>query len=74
MRVVLVPGFTQTPSSWDGVAAVVREGAEVEALPVPLRESFATTSAALGEAGGEAIYVGYSMGGRNAAWLLPPDF
>jgi 2-succinyl-6-hydroxy-2,4-cyclohexadiene-1-carboxylate synthase len=64
VRIVLVPGFTQTPSSWDGVAAVVREGAEIEALPVPLRESFEATSAALGEAGGEAIYVGYSMGGR----------
>ena len=64
MRVVLVPGFTQTPSSWDGVAAVVREVAEVEAVGVPLRESFAATSTALGDAGGEAIYVGYSMGGR----------
>jgi 2-succinyl-6-hydroxy-2,4-cyclohexadiene-1-carboxylate synthase len=61
---VLVPGFTQTASSWDGVAAVVRESCEVVALDVPIRDTFADTAAAIAARGRRAIYVGYSMGGR----------
>lgn len=61
VRVVLVPGFTQTAASWDGVAPLV-DGAI--AIDVPLRESFTATAAAIGEVGGRAIYAGYSMGGR----------
>jgi 2-succinyl-6-hydroxy-2,4-cyclohexadiene-1-carboxylate synthase len=64
MRVVLVPGFTQTASSWSGVAEVVREVAEVRAVNVPLKESFAATASAIGDANGRGLYVGYSMGGR----------
>jgi 2-succinyl-6-hydroxy-2,4-cyclohexadiene-1-carboxylate synthase len=37
---------------------------DVDAVDVPVRESFAATAAAIGEAGGEAVYCGYSMGGR----------
>jgi len=59
--VVFVPGFTQTAASWDGVVPYVR-GAVV--LDVPLRNTFAATAAAIGAAGGPAIYVGYSMGAR----------
>lgn len=64
MRVVLVPGFTQTADSWRDVRDVVREVAEVRACNVPLRDSFRETAGAIGEEGGRAIYVGYSMGGR----------
>jgi 2-succinyl-6-hydroxy-2,4-cyclohexadiene-1-carboxylate synthase len=53
---VLVPGFTQTASSWriDGATT----------LDVPVRDSFVATALALGDAGGRATYAGYSMGGR----------
>jgi 2-succinyl-6-hydroxy-2,4-cyclohexadiene-1-carboxylate synthase len=63
-RVVLVPGFTQTASSWNGVADVVRESCDVLALDVPIRSTFADTAAAIGARGRRAVYVGYSMGGR----------
>ena len=61
VTVVLVPGFAQTATSWDGVAPLV-PGAR--AVDVPLRETFAASAHAIGAAHGEAIYVGYSMGGR----------
>ena len=63
-RVVFVPGFTQTASSWAGAAEVVRESCDVRALDVPPPTTFAATADAIGAAGGKAIYVGYSMGGR----------
>jgi 2-succinyl-6-hydroxy-2,4-cyclohexadiene-1-carboxylate synthase len=63
-RVVLVPGFTQTASSWVRTAAVVRESCEVRAVEVPGPGTFASTARAIGAAGGRSIYVGYSMGGR----------
>jgi 2-succinyl-6-hydroxy-2,4-cyclohexadiene-1-carboxylate synthase len=61
---VLVPGFTQTASSWDGVAPIIRESCEVVALDVPIRETFAATADAIAARGRRAIYAGYSMGGR----------
>jgi len=67
--VVLVPGFTQTASSWSGVLDVVREPCAVRALDVPIAGSFAETADAIGAAGGRAIYVGYSMGGRLSLHL-----
>ena len=63
-RVVLVPGFTQTASSWSDAAAVVSETCAVRALDVPPPGTFAETARAIGDAGGRALYVGYSMGGR----------
>lgn len=63
-RVVLVPGFTQTARSWMGAAEVVRQTCDVHALDVPMPSTFAGTARAIGGAGGRAIYVGYSMGGR----------
>ena len=63
-RVVLVPGFTQTASSWSGAAEVVSETCDVRALDVPAPGTFAETARAIGDAGGRALYVGYSMGGR----------
>jgi len=61
---VLVPGFTQTASSWARTAEVVRVSCDVRSLDVPAPGTFATTAHAIGSAGGRAIYVGYSMGGR----------
>ncbi|HTK15220.1 MAG TPA: alpha/beta fold hydrolase [Acidimicrobiia bacterium] len=63
-RVVLIPGFTQTARSWAGAAGVVGETCDVRALDVPEPTTFVATAAAIGTAGGRAIYAGYSMGGR----------
>ena len=63
-RVVLVPGFTQTASSWAPTEAMVRTACDVRAVDVPEPAGFAATAHAIGADGGPAIYVGYSMGGR----------
>jgi 2-succinyl-6-hydroxy-2,4-cyclohexadiene-1-carboxylate synthase len=59
-----VPGFTQTASSWSVAAGVLSETCDVVALDVPMPGTFAGTAHATGDAGGHAVYVGYSMGGR----------
>jgi 2-succinyl-6-hydroxy-2,4-cyclohexadiene-1-carboxylate synthase len=70
-RIVLVHGFTQTMRSWDRLAALLSETFQVVRVDLPghggssaLDVSFEETAEALGEAGGVATYVGYSMGGR----------
>jgi 2-succinyl-6-hydroxy-2,4-cyclohexadiene-1-carboxylate synthase len=63
-RLVLVPGFTQTAASWDGVVGGLHPSIDVQAVDVPVCDSFALTAAAIGDEGGEAVYCGYSMGGR----------
>ena len=70
-RIVLVHGFTQTLKSWDRVADSLAETFQVVRVDLPghggsgsLEMSFDETAAAIGEAGGTATYVGYSMGGR----------
>jgi 2-succinyl-6-hydroxy-2,4-cyclohexadiene-1-carboxylate synthase len=72
VRIVLVPGFTQTPGSWDGVRAHLR-GHEVRPVAVPSPTTFAGTAAEIGVAGGEGLYVGYSMGGRLCLRLALDD-
>ena len=64
MPVVLVPGFTQTASSWSAVARVVDESCEVRAVDLQEVDDFPATAGAIGGAGGPGIYAGYSMGGR----------
>ena len=64
MRVMLVPGFTQTRRSWDPVLRRLPADLDVTALDVPEGLGFVGTALALGEAGGAGVYVGYSMGGR----------
>jgi 2-succinyl-6-hydroxy-2,4-cyclohexadiene-1-carboxylate synthase len=61
---VFVPGFSQTAAVWDDVRAALPDEVESTALEVPHGLDFAGTAAAIGDAGGEAVYVGYSMGGR----------
>jgi 2-succinyl-6-hydroxy-2,4-cyclohexadiene-1-carboxylate synthase len=65
-HLVLVPGFTQTRSSWDRVvAALAAHGVDdVEAIDVPSAPTFASTAHTIGAGRNRAIYCGYSMGGR----------
>lgn len=69
MRLLLVPGFTQTRTSWDGVRAGLDASVDVVALDVPHASSFAATAHALGDEGGHGVWCGYSMGGRLALRL-----
>jgi 2-succinyl-6-hydroxy-2,4-cyclohexadiene-1-carboxylate synthase len=70
-RVALVHGFTGTNESWADVAALLVPDLQVAPVDLPghgasshVRLGFEDAAAAIGTAGGEAAYVGYSMGGR----------
>lgn len=70
-RLVLVHGFTQTLRSWDRLAAPLADSHQVVRVDLPghggsaeVDLAFEETAAAIGDAGGTATYVGYSMGGR----------
>lgn len=71
MRLVLVHGFTQTPTSWSGVVealrALTREGPSDVVTPL-IRPAvhFDQTVAQLALDGGPGTWCGYSMGGRLA--------
>ena len=75
-RLVLVHGFTQTGRSWHVLAADLARDHEVVLVDAPGHGASAAVRADLGQgadllgaAGGEAVYVGYSMGGRLALHL-----
>lgn len=70
-RLVLVHGFTQTGRSWGPLTAALARHYEVATVDAPGHGRSATTAYAmvegarlLGEAGGRATYIGYSMGAR----------
>jgi len=64
-RVVLVHGFTQTGASWSGIAEALRaDGHEVLTPELAIGPDLWAVADQLGDTGGEATYVGYSMGGR----------
>lgn len=74
-RIVLVHGFTQTAASWDPVACLLRDRLrpepDVMALDAPGHGSrhdvhlgLVDGALAIGDEGGRATYIGYSMGGR----------
>jgi len=70
-RLVLVHGFSQTGHSWRHVAAALGDQYEMIAVDAPGHGDSAAVSAdvpgsarLVGEAGGRATYVGYSMGAR----------
>lgn len=70
-RLVLVHGFTQTGASWGAVADDLASDHEVVLVDAPghggstaTQADLVTTGRLLVEAGGEATYIGYSMGGR----------
>lgn len=64
-------GFTGTSESWGDVAAQLVPPFEVAPVDLPghggssdVRLGFGPAAGAIGDAGGQAAYVGYSMGGR----------
>jgi 2-succinyl-6-hydroxy-2,4-cyclohexadiene-1-carboxylate synthase len=70
-RVVLVHGFTQTLAAMAPLAARLRDHHQVVRVDLPGHggsapppPGFAEAAALLGETGGPAAYVGYSLGGR----------
>jgi 2-succinyl-6-hydroxy-2,4-cyclohexadiene-1-carboxylate synthase len=74
-RIVLVHGFTQTAASWRPTVARLTAGlgpdVDIVALDAPghgdrsdVRADLPTGAAMLGDDGGHATYIGYSMGGR----------
>ena len=70
-KVVLVHGFTQTGRSWRPLLPRLTRRHHVVAVDAPahgksadLRTDLDDGAALLGETGGRAAYVGYSMGGR----------
>jgi 2-succinyl-6-hydroxy-2,4-cyclohexadiene-1-carboxylate synthase len=69
VRVIFVPGFSQPASVWRDVVAALPPDLEPVPLEVPDGRDFTATAAALAEAGGTGVYVGYSMGGRLALAL-----
>ena len=75
-RLVLVHGFTQTGRSWAPLLPLLGDRFEVVAPDLPghgtrgdVRAGIHEAARRLGEDGGQAIYVGYSMGGRVALRL-----
>ena len=75
-KVVLVHGFTQTRRSWQPLLPRLARGRHVLAVDAPAhgrsaarRTDLVEGAALLGETGGRAAYVGYSMGGRLALHL-----
>ncbi len=75
-RLVLVHGFTQTGRCWGRFGADLAVDHEVLSVDAPghggsseVRVDLVEGARRLGEAGGRAIYVGYSMGGRLALHL-----
>lgn len=74
--VVLVHGFTQTRVSWATVARLLAPDHRVRRVDAPghgaaadVRSDLVDGARRLGAAGGRAVYVGYSMGGRLALRL-----
>src|SRR6266496_3866319 len=70
-RVVLVHGFTQTLAAMEPLATRLRDRHELVRVDLPGHGGsmpplvgFAEAAALLGEAGGAAAYLGYSLGGR----------
>ncbi|HEY4375634.1 MAG TPA: alpha/beta fold hydrolase, partial [Acidimicrobiales bacterium] len=75
-RVVLVHGFTQTGRAWGAVGDALATDHEVVFVDAPghghsaaVEADLATGAQLLADVGGEATYLGYSMGGRLALCL-----
>lgn len=75
VRTVLVPGFSQTPTSWATVVTALGPDHEAIALAVPAGLAWDDTVTALAADGGPGCWCGYSMGGRLAlaVALARPD-
>ena len=75
-RLVLVHGFTQTGRCWGDVAADLARDHQLVLVDAPghggstdVEADLPTGAVLLGDTGGTATYVGYSMGGRLALHL-----
>lgn len=76
-RIVLVHGFTQNAGCWGPLVTELAADHELVLVDAPghgrssavLPASFAAGAALIGEVGGTATYLGYSMGGRYALRL-----
>ena len=68
-RVVFIPGFTQTATSWDPVLAEMVDDWELIVAEIPDGLDFEQTATAIANTHGEAFYVGYSLGARLALRL-----
>ncbi|MFZ4515278.1 MAG: alpha/beta fold hydrolase [Acidimicrobiia bacterium] len=66
MRMVFVPGFTQTAASWSSVLAQLPLRAETVVAEIPSAPTFDATVDALVNEYGAGCWIGYSMGGRLA--------
>jgi 2-succinyl-6-hydroxy-2,4-cyclohexadiene-1-carboxylate synthase len=66
MRVVMLPGFSQTASAWNPVTMLLGPAVKAEAVEVPDDGDFLSVASTVAETQGRACYVGYSMGGRIA--------
>lgn len=66
MRVVTIPGFSLSGSSWDPVSAMLPQEWDIVGLDVPDEGDMRAAVEALTTAGGSGVYAGYSMGGRLA--------
>lgn len=83
-RIVLVHGFTQSSRSWSDVGRHLAAGYHVIAVDLPghgasetvRAEGLDATARLLKAVGGDAVYVGYSLGGRVALRLatMSPKF
>jgi 2-succinyl-6-hydroxy-2,4-cyclohexadiene-1-carboxylate synthase len=60
----MVHGFSQTTRSWEPLEKALPLDWDVQALDVPDGLDFVATADALGHRGGEATWLGYSMGAR----------
>jgi len=74
--VVLAHGFTHTSRSWGPFSGLLAERHEIRLVDLPghgfserVQAGFEDAARLLGETGGEAAYVGYSMGGRMSLRL-----
>ena len=72
-RLAFIHGFTQTSQSWAPIASSFAATHDVRLLDAPghgaaseQRDDLVDGAASLAAAGGQATYVGYSMGGRFA--------
>jgi 2-succinyl-6-hydroxy-2,4-cyclohexadiene-1-carboxylate synthase len=70
-RTVLIHGFTQTHETWLGVIESLKQNFEVIAIDAPnhgdscdISLNLESGARAIGEVGGDATYIGYSLGGR----------
>ncbi len=70
-RIVLIHGFTQTQETWTEIVATLDKQFELVAIDAPnhgdssdISLNLESGAKAILEVGGDATYVGYSMGGR----------